>query len=147
LGSVRPPASWKTSDKIKSKKTDSSVDRWSDDIPAADIIRNFGIDSNIVFKPSDSFGIEDNSHGEFVKGEPVDEIKFELDGIPSACSEGALSARAKRRDSSYTECAEVNDWLIDTVCGHDLLSKQEVAHYKKFIHKAKSPTVFHTANG
>ncbi|MFM7985455.1 MAG: hypothetical protein ACKPKO_39685, partial [Candidatus Fonsibacter sp.] len=46
-----------------------------------------------------------------------------------------------------TECIDVREWLIDTGCGHDLLSKHEVAPYKEFVQKAKSPVVFNTANG
>ncbi|MFM7989154.1 MAG: hypothetical protein ACKPKO_58555, partial [Candidatus Fonsibacter sp.] len=79
MGSVRPPKSLNNSDSTKFIGTDSSVDHWSDVIPAVDILRNFGIDSHIVFKPSDSVGIEDNSHCKFVKDEPVDEIEFKHD--------------------------------------------------------------------
>ncbi|MFM7983781.1 MAG: hypothetical protein ACKPKO_31100, partial [Candidatus Fonsibacter sp.] len=69
------------------------------------------------------------------------------DDFASECSEDALPASSKKRDMAYTECTVVTDWLIDAGCGHDLISKQQVTNYKKFIHKAESPTVFHTANG
>ncbi|MFM7990454.1 MAG: hypothetical protein ACKPKO_65165, partial [Candidatus Fonsibacter sp.] len=59
----------------------------------------------------------------------------------------ALPVRPKKRDRFYTECVDVREWLIDTGCGHDLLYKHEVAPYKDFFQKAKSPVVFHTANG
>ncbi|MFM7983184.1 MAG: hypothetical protein ACKPKO_28075, partial [Candidatus Fonsibacter sp.] len=58
----------------------------------------------------------------------------------------ALLVRSKKRDWSYTECIDVCEWLIYTGCGHDLLSKHEVAPYKDFVQQAKSPVVFRIAN-
>ncbi|MFM7980811.1 MAG: hypothetical protein ACKPKO_15980 [Candidatus Fonsibacter sp.] len=59
----------------------------------------------------------------------------------------ALPVRSKKRDWSYTGCIDVYERLIDTGCGHALLSKHEVAPYKDFVQKAKSAVVFRIANG
>eukprot|EP00974_Lingulodinium_polyedra_P105168 10182887-Lingulodinium_polyedra.AAC.1 len=38
-------------------------------------------------------------------------------------------------------------WLIDTGCGHDLVTKADAQKMKKFIRKASPPMSFNTANG
>ncbi|MFM7988610.1 MAG: hypothetical protein ACKPKO_55790, partial [Candidatus Fonsibacter sp.] len=81
--------------------------------------------------------------------QPTGDREIQDDHIVLRRSEGALPAsyNTKKRDMSYTECTVINEWLIDTGCGQDLLSKKDVANYRKFIRKADPPTVFHTANG
>ena len=41
----------------------------------------------------------------------------------------------------------VEAWLADTGCGHDLVSKGDVAVLKKILKRAKVPLTFNTANG
>ena len=43
--------------------------------------------------------------------------------------------------------ASVELWLVDTGCGHDLISKADIAKLKKFIRQAERPITFITANG
>ena len=38
-------------------------------------------------------------------------------------------------------------WLMDTGCGHDLVSKKEIQDIERFVHKAQEPIIFNTANG
>ncbi|MFM7984421.1 MAG: hypothetical protein ACKPKO_34360, partial [Candidatus Fonsibacter sp.] len=54
IGSVRPPPSWKESNKNKTKETDSPVDDWYDDnVLAAEIMGKYGIDYNNPIGDSD----------------------------------------------------------------------------------------------
>eukprot|EP00974_Lingulodinium_polyedra_P083503 8083739-Lingulodinium_polyedra.AAC.1 len=38
-------------------------------------------------------------------------------------------------------------WLIDTGCGHDLVTKGDAQKMKRFIKRASQPMSFNTANG
>ena len=38
-------------------------------------------------------------------------------------------------------------WLIDTGCGHDLVSRRELAAVKDMVRKAQQTIILHTANG
>ena len=38
-------------------------------------------------------------------------------------------------------------WLIDTGCGHDLVSRRHALQMKKFIQRASKPITFQTAGG
>eukprot|EP00969_Alexandrium_andersonii_P123866 5474012-Alexandrium_andersonii.AAC.1 len=38
-------------------------------------------------------------------------------------------------------------WLIDTGCGHDLVTKPHARMLKRWIRKAEKPIAFATANG
>ena len=38
-------------------------------------------------------------------------------------------------------------WLIDTGCGHDLVSRKEIAAVKDMVRKAQHTIILHTANG
>ena len=52
-----------------------------------------------------------------------------------------------RAASPGKPCPMVRMWLIDTGCGHDLVSHADTVAMKRFIEKAAQPLTFHTANG
>jgi hypothetical protein len=52
----------------------------------------------------------------------------------------------KKRDVNFVKCGMVKEWLVDTGCGYDLVSKRETGLIKRFVSKAKVPITFHTAN-
>ena len=63
---------------------------------------------------------------------------------------------ARERDSVPAERAAatrrlpdqaIKLWLIDTGCGHDLVSRRELSAIKHMIRLAKDVIVLHTANG
>ncbi|MFM7988905.1 MAG: hypothetical protein ACKPKO_57295, partial [Candidatus Fonsibacter sp.] len=104
LGSVRPPTLARGDQPHSHQEMYSYLDQPLEDLPAADVLRHFGMDFNDVLDLS-----EDNQ-----RASPV---------------------RPKKRDRSFTECIDVREWLIDTGCGHALLSKHEVSPYKEFVQK------------
>ena len=64
---------------------------------------------------------------------------------------GAIQAlAAKRRRGAKNGTVEnpvVKLWLIDTGCGHDLVSRRHALQMKKFIQRASKPINFQTAGG
>ena len=42
---------------------------------------------------------------------------------------------------------QVKMWLIDSGCGHDLVSRAEIAGVKHLVRRASKPLVFNTADG
>ncbi|MFM7984496.1 MAG: hypothetical protein ACKPKO_34740, partial [Candidatus Fonsibacter sp.] len=69
-----------------------------------------------------------------------------VDGLLSV-ERDAVPAKPKSRDWAYTDRIVVKDWIVDTGCGNDLLSKRDVASVKDYVRKAKRPVVFRTVNG
>eukprot|EP00969_Alexandrium_andersonii_P202110 8930799-Alexandrium_andersonii.AAC.1 len=53
---------------------------------------------------------------------------------------GVAAAPAKR-------LSKVDLWLIDTGCGHDLVSREHANQMNRWIRRAAEPIQFSTANG
>ena len=135
LGDVHPPS-------YKEKRKHNKVEYKSDASAgmdytyssAKDVLAIFGFGFNTLFNVS-----ANNDKPQIVHLSSADDI---ISGENDACP-----VRPKSRNWSYTECDVVKEWLIDTGCGNDLLSKRDVASVKEYVRKAKRPVVFHTANG
>ena len=73
-------------------------------------------------------------------------LKAKVRQRAQARERGAILA-FKKRDFNFVKCGMVREWLVDTGCGYDLVSKRETGLIKRFVSKAKVPITFHTANG
>ena len=51
------------------------------------------------------------------------------------------------RDVKRTRDTTVEMWLIDTGCGHDLVTQEEMRASKHLMKTVVKPLTFHTANG
>ena len=66
---------------------------------------------------------------------------------------GMCPSRRKQGDPDFTPSApakreaSVGLWLVDTGCGHNLISRQDVKFLKRFVRRAAHPITFITANG
>ena len=87
----------------------------------------------------------------------VEEQLRKRESLSQACDAKIRKAAAKRAKGGPAEKpmvmasakagSSVNLWLIDTGCGHDLVSRHEIKTLKKWIKRAERPITFITANG
>ena len=59
---------------------------------------------------------------------------------------GALPEERAAPDNRQAEQV-IQLWLIDTGCGHDLVSRRELTAVKDMMRKAQQTIILHTANG
>ncbi|MFM7978722.1 MAG: hypothetical protein ACKPKO_05350, partial [Candidatus Fonsibacter sp.] len=114
-------------------RPDASVENGRDYQSAKDVLEKFGYDSNTVIHIPEC-GEQCIVHPHDNK----DSLPFKHDVVP---------AKSRARNWAYTDSVDIKEWLIDTGCGNDILSKRDVVSVKDYIKKAKRPVVFHTANG
>ncbi|MFM7981357.1 MAG: hypothetical protein ACKPKO_18780, partial [Candidatus Fonsibacter sp.] len=114
LGYVHPPPTAKVrKGRRVSQRSDASAESGRTYQSAKDVLEQFGFDPNtVIHVPECDDQCAVHPHA--------------ADGLLSV-EHDVVPAKSKPRDWAYTDSVVVKEWLIDTGCGNDLLSKRDVA--------------------
>jgi hypothetical protein len=145
-----------------------------DNLSAAEVLQQYGYDPNVILTSEGKLVLPDGGDAEPTSSDKSDDSSSSDDDLsnslgkelPSSGRRQRLKVKLKekirqraqarergatpafkKRDFNFVKCGMVKEWLVDTGCGYDLVSQNEIGLIKRFVSKAKVPITFHTANG
>lgn len=96
-------------------------------LSAVDVMQHYGVDLNVILSSSGQLVV--NPEIERTKQQLRTKLRNKVKERAAARARGASPVFCKR-DSNYVECTRIDEWLVNTGCGHDLESKSDVALLK-----------------
>ena len=108
---------------------------------AKDVLSTKAVEENVELSPAEAEAAKIRDK----------KLKLILRKYEARRSKGHVPSASEPHPSSQAAAAKpeakVDLWLVDTGCGHDLISESDVLKLKKWVKKAKFPITFITANG